>query len=71
MTKVDYEALEAIALSEEDKALLEKIKKEDEPEVRDAWLEYLLAKAKCPKCGKNLVVKGRNLSCDCGFELKF
>lgn len=71
MTKVDYEALEEIVLSEEDKALLEKIKKEDEPEIRDAWLEHFLAKAKCPKCGRKLELKGRNLKCDCGFTLKF
>ena len=71
MTKVDYKALEEIAISEEDKALLEKIISEDEPEVRDAWLEHFLEKARCPRCGKKLDVKGRNLNCDCGFALKY
>ncbi len=71
MTKVDYEALEKIAITEEDKAMLEKIKKEDEPEIRDAWLEHFLAKAKCPQCGGMMETKGRNLRCTCGYELKF
>jgi membrane associated rhomboid family serine protease len=71
MRKIDYIALEKIALSDEDKALLERIKSEDEPEVRDAWLEYLLDKAKCPQCGNKMDVKGRNLSCSCGFELRY
>ncbi len=71
MTKIDYETLEAIALSDEEKTLLENIKKEDEPDVRDAWLEHFLGKAKCPKCGKKFQIKGRNLRCDCGFELRY
>jgi len=71
MTKVDFQALDAIAVSDEDKALLEKIKKEDEPEVRDAWLEHFLSKARCPHCGGMMDLKGRNLRCTCGFELKY
>ena len=71
MTSVDYEALEVIAISEDDKALLKKIKLEDEPDIRDAWLEHFLAKAKCPQCGGMMDIKGRTLRCTCGFELKF
>jgi membrane associated rhomboid family serine protease len=69
--KVDFQALEQIAITDDDKALLQKIKKEDEPEVRDAWLEHFLSKARCPHCGGMMGVKGRTLRCTCGFELKY
>lgn len=69
--KVDFKALEALANTEDDKALLEKIKLEDEPEVRDAWLEYFLKKARCPQCGGVMVIKGRTIKCTCGFEVKY
>jgi membrane associated rhomboid family serine protease len=71
VTKVDFEALEQLAITDEQKDMLEKIRFEDEPEVRDAWLEHFLDKAQCPQCDKKLVGKGRTLSCDCGFELKY
>jgi len=71
VSKVDFEALEKIAVTEEDKALLKKIKSEDEPEVRDAWLEHFLSKARCPHCDGIMEKKGRTLRCTCGFELKY
>jgi hypothetical protein len=71
MTKVDYNALDVLAETEEDKELLAKIKSEDEPEVRDAWLEHFLEKARCPHCGNVMTLEGRTLKCTCGFEVKY
>jgi len=71
ITKIDVEALEQLAITDDQKEMLEKIKSEDEPEVRDAWLEYFLEKTLCPQCGKKPVRKGRALTCECGFELKY
>jgi membrane associated rhomboid family serine protease len=71
MAKFDFSALEALAVTDEDKALLAQIKSEDEPEVRDAWIEHFLKKARCPNCSGMLDIKGRSLKCTCGFEVKF
>lgn len=71
MAKVNYNALDILAKTDEEKEILKKIKSEDEPEVRDAWLEHFLEKAKCPQCGNLMEQKGRTLRCTCGFELKY
>jgi membrane associated rhomboid family serine protease len=71
VTPVNFKALEILAQTEEDKELLEKIRSEDEPEVRDAWLEHFLSKARCPQCGNVMLRKGRTLTCSCGYEIKF
>jgi membrane associated rhomboid family serine protease len=71
VTRVDLSALEAIAITQEDKELLQRIKSEDEPDIRRAWLEHFLARAKCPRCQKKLEVKGRAIKCECGFQLRF
>lgn len=71
MIKINYEALNVLAQSEEEKELLEKIKSEDEPEVRDAWLEHFLEKVRCPQCEGTLDIKGRTLKCTCGFEVRY
>jgi membrane associated rhomboid family serine protease len=68
---VDFKALETLAKSDEEKELLAKIKSEDEPEVRDAWLEHFLTKAKCPQCGGNFEIRGRTLKSTCGYEIKY
>lgn len=68
---IDFKTLETLAKSDEEKELLAKIQSEDEPEVRDAWLEHFLAKARCPQCGGNFEVRGRTLKSTCGFEIKY
>ncbi|UCG69815.1 MAG: rhomboid family intramembrane serine protease [Thermoplasmata archaeon] len=71
MTKVNYDALDILAQTDEEKEMLKKIKSEDEPEIRDAWLEHFLSKVRCPQCGNIMEQKGRTLKCTCGFELKY
>jgi membrane associated rhomboid family serine protease len=68
---IDFKALEILARTDEQKELLEKIKPEDEPEVRDAWLDHFLEKAKCPECGGLMIRTGRTLKCSCGKEIRF
>lgn len=68
---IDFKVLESLAKSEEEKELLVKIRSEDEPEVRDAWLEHFLKKARCPQCGGNFEIRGRTLKSTCGFEIKY
>ena len=71
MTKVNYETLNVLAQTDEEKELLERIKSEDEPEVQDAWLEHFLSKVRCPQCGGIIDIKGRTLKCTCGFEIRY
>lgn len=67
---IDVKALEALAKTEEEKDLLKKIKSEDEPDVRKAWVEHFLKKVRCPQCGGYIQVSGRTLKCTCGYEIK-
>lgn len=64
---IDIDVLKKLAIDQ--KEIIERIESEDEKEVRDAWIEYLLKKAKCPKCGKKLDLKGDNVVCECGFKI--
>ncbi len=34
------------------------------------WLEYFAERAKCPKCGSRLHLKGDKLVSDCGYEVR-
>ncbi len=69
--KIDFSALEQLAKTDYQRKMLANIKKEDEPDVRDAWLEHFLTKVQCPKCGKRMQIAGRKVKCECGFEVKY
>jgi membrane associated rhomboid family serine protease len=71
VTQIDFKALESLAQTDEQKELLEKIRSEDEPEVRDAWLEHFISRAKCPECGGMMMKSGRTLRCTCGREIRY
>lgn len=48
--------------------IYEKAMSSKEPEIRDAWLSYLLKDLRCPKCGGKLVIKNGKLYCkNCGY----
>jgi membrane associated rhomboid family serine protease len=68
---INFEALRPLAQTHEDKELLRKIESEDEPEVRDAWLEHFLKKARCPQCGGPMELSKRTLKSTCGYEIRF
>jgi len=61
---LDYSNLKKIAESQDMMDIYQKIEDADENEVKKAWAEHLLRKAKCPQCGRNL--KGEK--CECGYD---
>lgn len=69
--KIDFSTLEPLAKTGNQMRMLANIKKEDEPDVRDAWLEHFLTKVQCPECGKKMQIAGRKVKCECGFEVKY
>jgi membrane associated rhomboid family serine protease len=69
--KTDFSELEPLATTEELQKALELIKKEDEPEVRQAWLEHFVSKTNCLQCGSHLSLEGHRIVCSCGFKAKF
>jgi hypothetical protein len=71
MDTLDFEFLEEQAKSYRQKELLDKIKKENEPEIRQLWLQEFVGTIKCPECGKKLQVKPHVAKCSCGFKMKY
>ena len=68
---LDFEFLEKFATNYRLKDMLEKIKKEDQLEIRDTWLQEYLKNIKCPECGKKFMVKPHVAKCRCGFKIKY
>ncbi|MFA5771882.1 MAG: rhomboid family intramembrane serine protease [Thermoplasmata archaeon] len=66
----DYSALDSLAVTDELKTILERIKKEDNKEIHSVWLNFFMDKAKCPKCNSKLSYTGKSIHCKCGFEVK-
>jgi len=65
------EALRPLAVTEELAGIFETIKGEEIADVREAWIEQFLQKAKCPRCGQGLgpaYVKGHQPRCACGWH---
>jgi len=70
--KIDYSNLRKLADTPELKKMLDKIEKENVPQVQDIWLEHFLEKARCPKCSSNLNHFDRRVWCEhCGFKEKY
>lgn len=69
--KVDEKALERLAVTKRQKEILEKIKGEDEPDVKLAWIQELAEKSRCPDCGRKLDVTRSSARCKCGFKVKY
>jgi membrane associated rhomboid family serine protease len=70
--KVDLSRLDKYANTPELKSMLQRIKDETVPQVRDIWLEHFLEKTICPKCGKNLEHFDGKIWCEyCGFTQKY
>jgi len=67
--EIDFKKLEKLAVTPELFQMLEKIRNETVPQVRDIWLEHFFEKAKCPKCGSNLNHFDKKIWCEnCGFK---
>lgn len=60
--------LSELATTEELKELQQRIEGENEPQVRQAWLEHFVSKAVCPVCGAVPRLEGNRIKCACGWE---
>ncbi len=63
--------LSELASSEELEEMLEVINNETVAEVRDAWVDHFLEKARCPRCQGPLRRDGRTVISDCGWRRRF
>ncbi len=62
----DYDAMRTLGRTDEDKELVDRIEKEGDEEIREAWLDFFFEKvARCPKC-KRHVSRGEVIECECG-----
>ena len=65
---VELKDLEEFLVGERQKEIFEKIKEADEPELKEAWLSYLINELRCPKCGGKLQIKDGIKCKKCGYK---
>lgn len=66
---VSVSALRRLATTPELKVLLRRIEDEEIPDVRSAWVEDFLKRARCPSCGAPLKVRKDSVTCERGHML--
>lgn len=59
-------SLRRLATTSELESLLQRIEKEEVPDVKSAWIEHFLSKAKCPHCGSPLKATKEAIVCEKG-----
>ena len=59
-------SLRRLATTPELESLLQRIEKEEVPDVKSAWIEHFLSKAKCPHCGSPLKATKETIECEKG-----
>jgi len=70
--KINFENLRNLGQTPEQKEMLDKVEKETVPQVRDIWIEHLIEKTACPKCGKPLYHLDRRIWCEnCDFRTDY
>lgn len=63
--------LESLAKTPEQLEIIDKIRHETIPDIRDLWIEKLLEIARCPRCGGDLSKRGNRIGCkSCRFEMR-
>jgi membrane associated rhomboid family serine protease len=62
-------ALRKMAVTPELKSMLKRIEQETVPDVRKAWVEHFMSKARCPICGSPIRVSGDSVRCSRGHLL--
>ncbi|MCU0861435.1 MAG: rhomboid family intramembrane serine protease [Methanomassiliicoccales archaeon] len=70
VSRLDAQGLRELATTPELKESLAKIEGETHEDVRRAWLEHFASRARCPRCGSSLTLKGDSLSSECGYEVR-
>ncbi|MFQ6127882.1 MAG: rhomboid family intramembrane serine protease [Thermoplasmata archaeon] len=68
--EVTLAGLEQLAVNDELRIILQKIEGESLEDVRRAWLERFLQKARCPECGDIVRMKGRKIYSECGWSIR-
>lgn len=68
--KTGMSMFDKLASTDELKNILQTIKKEDIPEIRNAWIEEFMGKVVCPKCGAKIIIKGNTAVCKCGYKIR-
>ena len=66
---ISLNALRKLAKTSELKAIMRRIEDEEIPDVRSAWIEEFLRKAKCPHCGARIKVSRDTIRCERGHML--
>ena len=59
-------ALRKLATTPELQSMLKRIEEETVPDVKKAWTEHFLSKARCPQCGSPIVVRHGSIMCEKG-----
>ena len=69
--KINFSNLDQLADTTKLREMLERIKNETIPQVREMWLERFIEKAVCPKCKNPLNHFDGKIWCDCGFKTEY
>ncbi|MCK5024120.1 MAG: rhomboid family intramembrane serine protease [Thermoplasmata archaeon] len=68
---IDIQLLREMAMTPDDILMVDKIEKETEPDIRDAWLEFFFQDAaRCPNCRRKLKEFKPKITCECGKEIR-
>ena len=63
---LSVDQLRRLATTPQMKSMLDRIEHEEVPDVRSAWIEHFLSRAKCPQCGSRLRVEKDSIVCEKG-----
>jgi len=66
---VSLQVLRKLTTTPELRSIFKRIEDESDPDVRNAWIEHFLSKAKCPHCGAPLRLRKGELMCEKGHLL--
>lgn len=58
--------LRKLATTPELSSILKRIEDESVPDVKKAWIDHFISKARCPQCGSPLVTSGGTIRCEKG-----
>jgi len=64
--RISLVAISKLAVTPELKSILNRIMKEEVAEVRGAWIEHFLVRARCPRCGARIRIEDDSVICERG-----
>ncbi|MGD9963551.1 MAG: rhomboid family intramembrane serine protease [Thermoplasmata archaeon] len=66
---ISQSSLRKLSTTPELKSIMRRIEEEEIPDVKSAWIEHYLSRARCPQCGARLKARKEGVVCDRGHEL--